>query len=178
MDKDMFELCYTEYEDIQGMIEAVSHRIAGGSLKNERIPDLIAEGWISVLEMVPYFEPDRGIKFTTYIWNHLNGRLLRAAIKMKELDDAEELRDIYCSTDSEPRSCEFEIDPYRMSPDKVYDKTERRRLWQAVKEQETSSVQACLAETPFNADPLTRMHYSRQRRRRMSRLQNVMTGMI
>lgn len=178
MDKNMFEICYTEFEDIQGMIEAISCRVAGSSLKRERIRDLIAEGWVYVLEMVPYFEPERGIKFTTYIWNHLNGRLLRAAIRMKELDDTEELRDIYCSTDSELRSCEFEIDPYRMQPDKVYDKTERRRLWQAVKEQETSSVQACLAETPLNADPLTRMHYSRQRRRRIARLQTVMAGMI
>lgn len=173
-----FELCHTEYEAIQGLIEAICCRIAGHSLKGEQLKDLKAQGWLYVLEMVPQFDPERGIKFTTYIWHHLNGRLLRAAVRMKALADAEELREGVCSTDNALRSCEFEVDPYRMSPDMVYDKAERKRLWQAVKTKDASSVQACLEETPEHADALTRTQFSRMRRQRIARLQTTMAGLI
>ena len=178
MREDIFEHCHTEYEVIQKLIEAVCSRVAGSSLKKERQKDLVSLGWIYVMEMVPLYEPERGIKFTTFIWNHLNGRLLRAAMRMKQHDDMAVLEERFCSTDTEMYSCEFEVDPYRMSPDKVYDKIERKQLWMSIKEQESSSVQACLAETPVHADAVTRTKLSRMRRQRISRLQTAMAGMI
>ena len=43
-----FELCHTEYEAIQGLIEAICCRIAGHSLKGEQLKDLKAQGWLYV----------------------------------------------------------------------------------------------------------------------------------
>lgn len=173
IDTALFKACGASYEDIDTMIQNIARKIAGRK-HVEMLDDLISEGWIIVMESIPNFSPERGIKLTTYLWMSVNGGLIRFATKRNKLQQMLTHNDEQMpvvSTENVPHSDVLFNNPYQMQPDTAYEKRECITLWQQLSAEFDNDIQEILEKTPKRADITKRKAISRYRKRKLSKLQ-------
>ncbi len=168
---DIFERCHTSYEAINTMLRNIASQILGRKGAAEAIQELVSEGWMLVMEMLPDFDPERGGRVTTYLWPQINGRLRRYAVKQARekncIVPSDDIPDR--ATDCMPVSGIFEACPYRMAPDAVYERTEKARAWASIQDEFHSDISVCLNRCS-NADSRTRTSVSRIRQRKIDKI--------
>ncbi len=174
IDGNAFQKYGTDYETVLGMLRCIVFKIAGGHRNREYIEDLISEGWLIICELMREYDPERG-KLTTYLWMPVYGALLRYSVKknhlIRQYDEEEEKPLI--STDNIANSGVFDGNPWMMSPDVVYEKKERVRVYHTVVANHQEEVREYTRKTPKCADLSTRKDISRKRMRAIRKLQNT-----
>ena len=170
MDAGIFEHCQTDYETLHSMIRAVAYKLLGRRPDREILDELIAQGWVIVMEMLPKFDPSRGARVTTYLWSQLNGRLMRFALDLRMRREEVSHAVPNVSTENAFNSGIFDVNPYRMQPDVVFEKTERADAWQYLKSNCEHEIHTYL-QAANTKEPLERVHASRCRKRQVARLQ-------
>lgn len=174
MEDNIFEKCQTDYESIHSLVTVVARAVVGEELGEDILEELIGEGWILAIELMSMYNPERGCKLSTYLWQQLSWRLKRYYQMLLRKYDNEPLPDdnmnMKLSTEGVPNSNIYEGNPYIMSPDTVYEKMERVEIWTRIKDEYASKVERCLSSTPPNADTSMRTRMSRMKQRELVRL--------
>ena len=182
MEEDVFERCQTDYEFINNLVIAVSRAVAGEYASREVLDELIGEGWILTIEMMSVYDPGRGCKLSTYLWQQLGWRLKRYYQTILRKFDNEPLpessTDMKLSTEGVPNSSIYEGNPYIMSPETVYEKMERAEIWTRIKDENASKIERCLTNAPPYADSTVRTRLSRIKHRELVKLRISVQKMI
>jgi len=178
MNKDIFQRCHTTYGCVQKLIRAAVYEVAGNQASEEMLEELTSEGWILAIEMLESYDPTRGCKVSTFLWQPLNWRLQRYYCAIIRKKDKETLQDdnsqddnanMKLSTEAITNSS-IEGNPYMMSPDIFYEKMERATLWKTLKNDFASKIELCLSASPPNADSSFRTRLWRTKQRELVKL--------
>lgn len=168
----IFERCGIQYETVLKLIRSISAQVLGPYLCEDRLQDLISEGWVIALDALQAFDPERGAKASTYLWLQLNSRLRRyhasACERSQRMCGDETVCETF-STDKYPCSGIFDGNPWGMSPDVIYEKKERLKFWDQVKTLNESGVACCLSCASGSA--AERALAYRRRKRYMDKMQ-------
>ena len=182
MEDSIFERCQTDYESIRDLIVVVARAVVGVDPSQDILEEIIGEGWLLAIEMMSVYDPQRGCKLSTYLWQQLTWRLRRYyQMILRKYDNAslpEASTDVKLSTEGVPNSNIYEGNPYVMSPETVYEKMERAEIWTRIKSEYASKVERCLSCAPANADTAMRTRLSRIKHRDLVKLRISVQKMI
>ena len=165
--RDNYKLCQKIVDRVVGYLARASRK----SLRDE----LYSEAWLCTLEFLPLFEPDRGMKLSTFLWGRILWRLRRYIHECEQLSaqSGEEKEIEALSTESAPETMLFEYNPYQSTPDVVYERKENISLWQKLKRMHPDAVDACVSSTHL-ASSTHRANLSKQRKMALPMLQKAL----
>lgn len=177
IDGNSFQKFGTDYETVLGMLRCIVFRIAGCRRNREYIEELLSEGWLIICELMHDYDPSRG-KLTTYLWLPVYGALLRYSVKKNHQTQYIEQDMPAVSTENIANSGVFDGNPWIMSPDVVYEKKERAKVYHQVVAKHQEEVSEYVRKTPKSADFYTRQNISRKRKRAIKTLQNTAQAIL
>ena len=144
---------------------------------HELFEEVMAEGWYIAIKEMQRFEPEREVKWTTFLWPYLvfgiqqylqklrQCKAERRSLKKTAWFEADLDHDTY-----RMQTSIFESDPYKLMPDEVYENKECVSLWQKLRHYCRKDIQICLRRSPRDLDACKRKRLSRQRQHAMHHL--------
>lgn len=174
MNSTFFDHCQIDYKTVARLIKSVSVKILGASITEDRLNEMISEGWIVALEAMKTYDPSRGAQASSYIWGSLWHKLRRHCGLMYQNLNMHAHDDCICeqvSTDTIPQSGIFDSNPWGMQPDVMYEKKERLTFWEQIKSMNESGIQCCLACHPKSPTAAERAMAYRRKKRYLDKMQ-------
>ena len=174
--EERFQRCGLSFSALNSMLRAVAINFLGYYRTDELIDEFVSEGWMVLLEMIDKFDPDIGIKFTSFVWPTLLGRFIRHLSKIKPscliyTDEPDE------STEDWDIASIFEVNPYFQTPERFCECVEKLSLWQKLKNVHSDAIHSCMQHSPKNSNMMMRKRFSRNRRNNIMMMQDTLKKM-
>ncbi len=161
-----------DYHTLSAVIKVVALKVVGSRPEDDLIEDLMSEGWIGVLEELENFDPTRGVKATTYLWDRLYGRLYRHMRELRRMVTGGGYG--RRSTENCVEGSMFEANPYEQTPERVCEFCDNVSMWEKIKHEHRQVISVYMKRTPSNSDERARKQISRTRRRCVMSIREAM----
>ena len=160
--EERFHQCGLSYGELDSMLRRIVCKFLGYYQTEEMVDEFVSEGWMIVLEMIDKFDPNLGIKFSSFVWMRLQGHYNRHLRKLLSLS-GEEPDETTESTEDWDECSVFELNPYCQTPERYLECVENLNLWKTLKKVHSDTIRSCMQQAPNASDNRIRKRFSRNR---------------
>lgn len=175
MTNDKFEAYGTTYHDVKKLLNSIVKKLVRRYKVDEIDEELQSQAWLTVLEIMPKYDASFNTKFTTYIYQRVEGclkRFINDHIKYQFSQDQTYAENMELGTDSSKEIPPFEVNMFTMRPDIIFDTKRRNKILSRIEKRHADEIQNYLQATGIGGDTKTRKALQRQRNTNLSILKS------
>lgn len=175
MTNDKFEAYGTTYHDVKNILNSIVKKLVRKYRVDEIYEELLSQAWLTVCEIMPKYDASFNTKFTTYIYQRVEGylkRFINDHIKYQFSQDPTYDDNMEMGTDSSKEIPPFEVNMFTMRPDIIFDTKRRNKILSRIEKRHADEIQNYLQASGIGGDTKTRKALQRQRNSNLSILKS------